>query len=116
MRKLTIALLQGNFRSAFDETIPEIAQIADRRADMGPEDFRSNQRLLISLARRAAEEGAELVVGPESYLDGWSNSWEILNAAATTIPGPETDELCAIARELKIWMCVCLFEKSDAEG
>ena len=111
MEKFRMALLQGNFRSNFTETVPQIAETAKFKEQMGPEDFRHNQDLLISMIRRAAGLGAELVVGPESYLDGWSFRKEVCLAASTTIPGPETEELSALASELKIWMCVGLFEK-----
>ena len=113
MKQVRIALLQGNFRSSFAETIPEIAQIAQFKEQMGPEDFRYNQDLLISLTRQAAASGAELVVSPESYLDGWSFRREVCCKVATTIPGPETEELSALASELKVWMCVGLFEKAQ---
>ena len=58
MKKLRIGLLQGNFRSSFAETVPQIAQIAQFKEQMGPEDFRYNQDLLISLTRQAAASGA----------------------------------------------------------
>jgi deaminated glutathione amidase len=115
MKRLKIGLLQGNFRSAFSETIPEIACVAEPRGQMSAEDFRYNQQLLIVLAREAALAGADLVVGPESYVDGWSANFEILCTAATEIPGPITDEVCAAAAELRIWMCVGLFEKDQGK-
>jgi predicted amidohydrolase len=115
VRRLKIGLLQGNFRSAFPETIPEIARVAQPREQMSVDDFRYNQQLLILLAHEAALAGADLVVGPESYLDGWSANFEILCAAATEIPGAITEELCAVAAELRIWMCVGLFEKAEGK-
>lgn len=110
---MKIGMLQGNFRSAFDESDPQIRQNANIVSNFGPGDIRFNQDLLLKLARQAAKDGAELVISPESYLDGWSCRKDIMELTATTIPGPETEELCALAVELKIWMCVGLFEKSD---
>ena len=48
MRRFKVGLLQGVFRSAFKETIPEVARVARPQAEMGPEDFRYNHGLLIS--------------------------------------------------------------------
>lgn len=115
MRRFKVGLLQGVFRSAFKETIPEIARVARPQAQMGPEDFRYNHGLLIALAREAAGKGADLVLGPESYLDGWSARPDVLQAVATTIPGPEVDELCATAGELGVWMCAGLFERKGRD-
>ena len=115
MKRLKIGLVQANFRSAFRETVPEIARIARNRPTMGREDFEFNQRLLISLARQAVAEGAELLVSSESYLDGWSADCDTVKRVATTIPGPETDNLCAIAAELGMWMCIGLFEKKGSK-
>ena len=115
MRRFKVGLLQGVFRSAFKETIPEVARVARPQAKMGPEDFRYNHGLLISLAREAAGKGANLVLGPESYLDGWSARLDLLQAVATTIPGPEVDELCATAEALGVWMCAGLFERKGRD-
>ena len=115
MKKVTIGLIQGNFRSSFAETVPEIAQVARFQEQMGPEDFAFNHKLFVSLAREAASARADLVVSPESYPDGWSVRPEVCDKVATTIPGPEVDELSAMAAELKLWMCVGLFEKSNGK-
>ena len=112
---MRIGLLQGNFRSSFPETVPEIAKIANFQEEMGPEDFRYNQQLLITLAREAAAGGAQLLLGPETYLDGWSFRADVYQQSATTIPGPEIDELAELAAELKVWICVGLFEKAQGK-
>ncbi|MBI4024858.1 MAG: carbon-nitrogen hydrolase family protein [Verrucomicrobia bacterium] len=112
MKKLRIALLQANFRSSFPEKIPAIARVARPRKAMRPEDYEFNHRLLISLARKAAAKGAHLAVGSESYLDGWSYERGSLSKIALAIPGPRTDELCRVAREERLWLCVAFMEKT----
>ena len=113
MKPLKVGLLQATFRSAFRETIPDIARESRPQEQMGEEDFRHNHELLIAMAREAAGKGADLVLGPESYLDGWSARADILQRVARPIPGPEIEQLCDVAAELKIWMCVGLFERAD---
>lgn len=113
MKEMTVGLVQANFRSAFDEPLVELAAFSQPREDMGPADFAYNRELFASLAQDAANSGAELVLGPESYLDGWSAKADILAKILTTIPGPETDRLSELAQKLGVWLCVGLFEKAD---
>ena len=115
MKRLKIALIQANFRSAFQETIPEIAAKARNQAELGPEDVRSNQDLFIKMVREAASSGANLVLSSESYLDGWSARSDILQRIAARIPGPETEELGALAKELGVWICAALFERDSPD-
>ena len=72
MKPVTLRLLQCNFRSAFDEKIPQVVHVAGRKYPMRPEDVRFNHELLITQLRDAADHGAKLLLTPESYLDGWS--------------------------------------------
>ncbi len=113
MQPVKIALLQCNFRSAFDETIPSIARVAGPRSAMTPDDLRFNHELLISQAREAAAMGAKLLVTPESYLDGWSFDASIMERTAMTIPGPRIDELVRLSAELVVWMLVAVMVKTD---
>ncbi len=115
MDTLTLGLLQGNFLSAFDEPRAELREVARLQSKMTREDFQQNQSLLLHLIRQAADEGAQLVLSPESYLDGWSACWDIVRQMATTIPGPETDELCDLAKERNIWICVGMFERVNGK-
>lgn len=111
-RELTIALLQGNFRSSFDEKAPHVARVADLRKEMTDADFRHNVEKLKRLARDAAARGAQLAVAPESFVDGWSARAEVIERIATKIPGPFTDELGWLCRETKLWLCAGIFERA----
>ena len=109
MKPLKLGLLQCNFRSAFDETIPQIAQVAGGKCSMGPDDVRFNHELLIAQIRAAAADGARLLITPESYLDGWSFDKNIMDRVVTSVPGPQTDEMGALAKQLGVWLCVAMF-------
>ena len=78
MKKVRIGLLQGNFRNAFDEEFAQIREVSDHRDTLTECDFEFNQNLVIKLIRQAAKNGAQIVLTPESYLDGWSVNPEIL--------------------------------------
>ena len=112
MKRLYIGLLQSNFRSSFPERIPAIARVARPRKEMRCEDYEFNHRLLLSLVGKAAAKGAQLVVGSESYLDGWSFEHGSLSKIALTIPSRHTDDFCRAARELRLWMCIAFMEKT----
>ncbi len=109
MKPLTLGLLQCNFRSAFDEEIAQVAQVAGPKSPMGPDDVRFNHELVMAQMRVAVADGAKLLLTPESYLDGWSCNKDILDRVVTTVPGPETDELGALAGQLGVWLCAAMF-------
>ena len=115
MKPITLGLLQCNFRSAFDEKIPQIARVAGQKCPMYPRDVRFNHELLIAQMRDAACHGAKLLLTPESYLDGWSFDKDILDRVATTVPGPQTEELGSLARHLGVWLCVAMFVREDGQ-
>ena len=66
-------------------------------------------------AQCAACHGAKLLLTPESYLDGWSFDKDILDRVATTVPGPQTEELGSLARHLGVWLCVAMFVREDGQ-
>ena len=112
MRAFKIGLVQANLRSAFAESVPEIARVARPLPDLDEQDIRFNQERMLSMVAGAAEAGAELVVGPESHLDGWSARADILRRIAAPIPSPVTDGFAELASRLGIWLCVGLFERA----
>jgi predicted amidohydrolase len=112
MKKLRLALLQANFRSSFPEKVPAIARVARPRKRMRAEDYEFNHRLLLSLARKAVAKGAQLVVGPESYLDGWSFERGSLPRIALSLEDPRITECRNLARKLRLWMCIAFMEKT----
>ena len=71
----------------------------------------ANQRRAARYVHQAAAEGAELIVLPEAYL----TSGNILEAAdvSVSIPGPETEELCALAREVGAHLVAGLLERGE---
>ena len=109
MNPLTIGLLQGNFRNAFRETIPELRCLSDYRETLGMGDFDHNQDTLFALIRSAASEGAEMVLTPESYLDGWSFDRGILARVAVSVESVRVNQLRDLAAELAVWICAGLF-------
>lgn len=113
MKPLTIGLLQGNFRNAFHETIPDVRRGSDYRETLGTKDFDHNQGALLDLVRSAASDGAEMVLTPESYLDGWSFDSGILAEVAVTLDSDYVKQLRNIASELSVWICAGLFLREE---
>jgi nitrilase len=83
--------------------------------------------------REAAGEGAELVLFPEAYLGGYpwglrfgvsiggrseagKDTFRLYWDAAITLPGPESDRLAALAREVGIHLVVGVIERIPAHG
>jgi deaminated glutathione amidase len=56
-----------------------------------------------ALVRQAAERGARLVVLPEVF--AWRGPRGDEAAVAEALPGPTSEALAALARELQIWLC-----------
>ncbi len=109
MKPLAIGLLQGNFRNAFREKIPEVQAASDYRETLNAEDFEHNQQKLAALIRSAASDGADLVLSPESYLDGWSYDRDILDRVAVPVDSTVVTRLRELAAELAVWICAGLF-------
>ena len=113
MKHITIGLVQGSFRNAFPESIPELRSLSDYHEKLGVGDFRFNQDAVLRHLRRAASDGAHLAVTPESYLDGWSADFDTLQRAASPLDGAYVNELRAAASELRLWVCAGLFLRED---
>jgi len=65
---------------------------------------------MASWARRAAEQGAELIVFPELCVNGYVQSeytWQV----AETVPGPSTERLVALAEEVGAVLCYGILER-----
>jgi nitrilase len=80
------------------------------------------------LAAEAAADGAELVVFPEAFIPGtpiwidtrpiWDDEpdwYRLLVDNAVVVPGPATDQLAQIARDLAIWLVIGVQER-DRHG
>ena len=81
---------------------------------------------IVDLLGRAAADGAELAVFPETFVplypsnrwargaagfSGWDELWERLHANAVDVPGPLVDELAAAAERLGIHAVVGINER-----
>ena len=111
MKKVKIGFIQGGFRSAFHEKIPELRENNEYYEMLDYDDFKYNQGTLLRLIHAAAQAGAELILTPESYLDGWSCNPAILEKIATTIDGIYVKELRETAALLNVWICASLFSR-----
>ena len=84
-------------------------------------DKAANYALFEKLARRAAGAGADFIVTPEGYLDGYLGSPKIapgithekLLASADPIDGPWLKKVAALAKELKVHLLFGFTERSE---
>jgi predicted amidohydrolase len=76
----------------------------------GGEPARNLQRAE-KLIRQAKAELCDLVLLPETLDLGWTHP-SVYNESEP-IPGARSDFFCALARQLKIWICLGLTEKED---
>lgn len=67
-------------------------------------------RTIVRWGRKAAGQGAELVVFPELCISGYFYSDHVWDAAEP-VPGPSTDKLVAAARDLGVILCAGLLER-----
>src|SRR4051812_14155756 len=82
-----------------------------------------NFATFVHLAREAAAKGADLIVTPEGFLDGYAGggpkqhpSMDRAKLAdlAEPIDGPTLRKVAALAHELKVHVIFCFTEKRDA--
>ncbi|MFC1479443.1 carbon-nitrogen hydrolase family protein [Planctomycetota bacterium] len=89
-------------------------------------DIEFNRKLLASLIRKAAAEGAKIIVTPECSVTGYMDPvreivWsrrpgpegdEIdVRKSAETVPGPSTRFFSEYAKSLEIYLCIALVER-----
>jgi predicted amidohydrolase len=78
-------------------------------------DKSANLASATTLATQAARRGAELIVLPEMFV--WRGKRADEDAAAETVPGPTSDRLAALARELGVVLVGgSLLERSPESG
>lgn len=74
-----------------------------------------NQAKATKLIREAAEQGARYILLPELYalfpIAIWAKSVDDVRAEAQAVPGPLTDQMLALARELKVCIAFGMLEK-----
>ncbi len=72
-----------------------------------------NLKKICAFMRRASSFGARLVVFSEAMSNGYVfHDIKEAEAAATTIPGPFIDPICALASELNMWVGLGLLERA----
>ncbi len=76
-------------------------------------DVASNKALIVDNIRKAAASGAELIVLQELHQSLYFCQTEQVDVfdLAETIPGPSTEQLSAVAKELNVVIVASLFEK-----
>jgi predicted amidohydrolase len=95
--------------------MPERIKIA--AAQMNPRLMKPAENLesIISAVKEAADNQANLIVFPECSLTGYIfHSREEALPFAETIPGPSTEKLVSLCKELKVYIIVGLLEKEGA--
>lgn len=70
-----------------------------------------NLEVIEEAAREAAARGAEILCFPESMDLGWVNT--AAHELAEPVPGPFSDRIAALARELEVYIAVGLTEKVE---
>nr|HID59819.1 carbon-nitrogen hydrolase family protein [Desulfobacterales bacterium] len=78
------------------------------------QDKKTNLESMVSLSYEAAGEGARLVVFPECALTGIVlDSVEEVRSMAEPIPGPATDEMMKVCKDLGIYVIFGLIEEDN---
>ncbi|HEV7931660.1 MAG TPA: carbon-nitrogen hydrolase family protein [Actinomadura sp.] len=94
-------------------------QFAPVPGPLTAESVRANLDKAASLTRRCVEaSGAELVVLPESCTTGFTPGVPVaeLGELVSRIPGPVTEPLQEVARDLGVHVCLGTYERGTAPG
>ncbi len=87
----------------------KIAAVQTNPGLMNPEE---NLESVISAIKKAAEKQANLIVFPECCLSGYIfHSREEALPFAETIPGPSSEKIASLCKELKVYVILGLLEK-----
>ena len=94
----------------------DIVKVAGAQIDIGLADKTGNLDKTLTCCREAAENGARIVIFPELTLTGYNvDDQAEIPPLAETVPGPATDEIRQICRDLDILVLFGLIEK-DGDG
>jgi predicted amidohydrolase len=94
-------------------------QVAPVQGPLSPEVVRANLDRCVDLTRRCVEEtGAELVVLPETATTGFTPdcSTEELWDLVSEVPGPVTEPVQRVARDLGVHVCLGTYERGPERG
>lgn len=81
-----------------------------------PGGVENNLAQIIDFARRAGEDGADLLLTPEMSASGYGGFSEVLAVAEVAGNGPIYDALARTAGETNVVLCAGFAEKSDKAG
>ncbi len=116
--KLALALLCAGLAGAAD---PVSFTIAGLQMMPEPWNKEANYAKLERYARQAAAQGAQVVVTPEGFLEGYVGNrgrtkdltWERYAAAGERLDGPLLTRVCNLARELRLYLLIGFAELRD---
>ena len=93
----------------------DIVKVAGAQVDIGLADKDGNLDKALTCCREAAEKGARMVIFPELALTGYNvDDPAEIPPLAETVPGPATDEISKICRNLDILVLFGLIELSGS--
>ena len=91
----------------------ETVKIAGVQMDVKIACNKENLEKILEKTRVAAGQGARLIVFPECALSGYMyNSCQEAALSAETIPGPATESVAAVCRELEVYVVFGLLERA----
>lgn len=96
--------------------MPDIVKAAAVQTDPKLMQNRENMESMLGAVKSAAGEGANLIVFPECHLTGYVfKSRQEALPYAETIPGPSTEELAPLCKQLNVYAVYGLLEKAGDE-
>ena len=122
-----IGCMLGTFAVAAEER-PRTVKVAAVQCSSDLGEVEANRRKLTALVEQAAANGAKIVVLPEAAVTGYlsqdlKTTWRVPGrpiekafagkdpaSVAETVPGPSTDQFCALAKRLGVYVTVPLLE------
>jgi predicted amidohydrolase len=100
--------ISANAKGGQDRISTMVAAVQLQASDVG------NFDKMKSLAAAAKQQGAQLVIFPESSIFGWLNP--AVFTEAEPIPGKFSDQFSAIAKSVNIWVAAGIEEKGPKAG
>ncbi len=94
--------------------MPERIKMAAVQMDPKLMNPKENLEGILSAVKKAADNQSNLIVFPECSLTGYIfHSRQEALPFAETIPGPSTEKLASLCRDVKVYVIVGLLEKED---
>jgi len=128
-------LLTALVTTALGADRPATVKVACVQCSSGLGDVAGNRKKLLGLVEEAAQHGAKIVVLPEAAITGYlsqdlATNWHLSgrpldphfkgkdpHGFAETVPGESTDQFCALAKRIGVYVTVPLLEiEAGADG